>query len=480
MCKNASSLKNEALYIVRQEHYERLSQKEDSRHTFWRGDELRWGWNTWYCQSGNYNKLDKELKQSPNYKALPAQAAQQTLKEVAESINAYNGTVEAYYEGTVTDKPKLPKYRKKGGYCSVTIPRQALIWLNGIAYPSISRTTQQEDERVFGKKDKQIKLVPPKHINPEEVIEVRVRPSLGELWADWIVKDSRKPIKKNPDLDYKQAWGFDPGGNNWMTGVSTLGASYIIDGRYLKSVNQGYCRLVAKEKQGHSDFYWNENLDRIQRKRNNVIADAVNKAARFIVNRCLRDGVGNIVIGHNEEQKQNSNMGKRNNQNFVPIPTTRLIKRIQELGEEYGIVVTLTEEANTSRASSLDNDPLPKHGETPKEQKWSGRRYPRGGYKTNSGLWINADCNGSLNIIRKVATQLGLDLTKVGRGALTVPHRYNVVTGLSKSYLNNKKPERCTSEDCVVITILNPPSFEGEERSKELKSSINQLSDGIN
>lgn len=130
-----------------------------------------------------------------------------------------------------------------------------------------------------------------------------------------------------------------------------------------------------------------------------------------------------------------------------------MIKRIQELGKEYGIVVTLTEEANTSRASSLDRDPLPKHGETPKEQKWSGRRYARGGYKTNKGLWVNADYNGGLNIIRKVATQLGLDFTSVGRGALTVPHRYNVVTGLSKSYLNNKKPERCTSEDCVVITI---------------------------
>ncbi|MFB8790693.1 MAG: IS200/IS605 family accessory protein TnpB-related protein [Potamolinea sp.] len=108
--------------------------------------------------------------------------------------------------------------------------------------------------------------------------------------------------------------------------------------------NQGYCRAFAKYKQGKSDFYWDSNLDRVQRKRNNQMRDALNKAARFIINQCLNDRAGNLVIGWNEGQKSGSGMGKRNNQNFVVIPTKRLIERLKQLCPEYGIVLTITEE----------------------------------------------------------------------------------------------------------------------------------------
>ncbi len=94
-------------------------------------------------------------------------------------------------------------------------------------------------------------------------------------------------------------------------------------------MNQGYSRLVAKYKQRKLANYWDANLDRVQLKRNNQMRDAINKAARFIVNQCLNDGIGNIVIGWNEGQKIGSNMGKRGNQNFVVIPTGRLIKRLK-------------------------------------------------------------------------------------------------------------------------------------------------------
>nr|WP_322744224.1 MULTISPECIES: hypothetical protein [unclassified Coleofasciculus] len=111
---------------------------------------------------------------------------------------------------------------------------------------------------------------------------------MGQLWIDWVIDDGKQAIIDNPNLDYSQAWGFDHGGNNWLTGVSTQGKSLILYGRRLRSMNQGYSRLVAKYKQGKSEFYWDLNLDRIQRKRNNQNREAVNKAARFIVNRCHR------------------------------------------------------------------------------------------------------------------------------------------------------------------------------------------------
>jgi putative transposase len=236
-----------------------------------------------------------------------------------------------------------------------------------------------------------IGLQPPEFIDSDWVKEVTVRPKLGEFWIDWVIDDGKSqiPVRQNSKLDYTQAWSFDHGGSNWLTGVSTKGKSLIIDGRKLRSMNQGYCRLVAKYKQGKSNFYWDANLDRVQRRRNNQMRDAVNKAARFIVTQCLADGVGNLVIGWNEGQKNGLSMSKQSNQNFAPIPTGRLIERLKQLCQEYGIVFTTTEESYTSKASFLDGDFLPIHGEKPVGWEPSGQRVKRGLYKTKQGWLIN-------------------------------------------------------------------------------------------
>ena len=396
-CEHANSLINCAIYHIKQAHYSKLEELGNAFTTYWRGDELSYGWKSYKCQT-SYPELDKVLKENPHYRAMAAQSAQQTLKSVGESVVSYNRLVNLYYRGEV-DRPSLPKYRKKGGLAAVTFPRQALTYKDGYFYPSISRETRANLIT-------DIALPLPEFIDSDWVKEVTIRPCYGELWIDWVLDDGKEAIVNNPNLDYSQAWSFDHGGTNWLTGVSTRGKSLIIDGRKLKSMNQGYCRLVAKYKQGKSEFYWDSNLDRVQRKRNNQMRDAINKAARFIINQCLNDRVENLVIGWNEGQKNNSSMGKRNNQNFVVIPTKRLIERLKQLACEYGIVLTITEEANTSKASFLDGDSLPKHGEKPEGWKASGRRIERGLYKTSQGFLVNADCNGAANIMRKVATQL--------------------------------------------------------------------------
>ncbi len=394
-CQHANSLINCAHYHVSKTHYARLEEACKAFTTYWRGDELRHGWKTYKCFT-TYPELDKILKDNPHYKALAAQAAQQTLKSVGESITSYNGLVNAYYREEV-DKPSLPQYRKSGGLAAVTFPRQALTYKDGCFYPSISRETKPHLLS-------EIALPLPEFIDSDWVKEVTVRPCYGQLWIDWVIEDGKQIVEINSNLDYTQAWSFDHGGTNWLTGVSTLGQSLIIDGRKLKSMNQGYCRLVAKYKQGKSDFYWDSNLDRVQLKRNNQMRDAINKAARFIINRCLADGVGNLIIGWNEGQKNGSNMNKRGNQNFVPIPTGRLIERLNQLCPEFGIVLTVTEESYTSKASFLDDDFLPTFGEKPNGWKPSGERIERGMYKTKKGFLINADCNGAANIARKGAT----------------------------------------------------------------------------
>ena len=424
-CDHANRLINCAIYHTRQTHYSKLEQQENAFTTYWHGDELHYGWKTYKC-STTYFELDKFLKDNPHYKALAAQSAQQTLKTVGESITSYNGLVNAYYKGEV-NRPSLPKYRKRGGLAAVTFPNQLLRLIDGQVIPPISKVTKPELIT-------EIKLPLPEFIDFDWVKEVTVRPCLGELWINWVIDDGKQPLDHNPNLNYTHAWSFDHGVTNWLTGVSSRGKSLIIDGRKLKSMNQGYCRFVAKYKQGKPNFYWDSNLDRIQRKRNNQMRDAINKAARFIVNQCLNDRIGNLVVGWNEGQKNGSSLGKRNNQNFVVIPTARLIERLKQLCPEYGIVLTITEEAYTSSSSYLDDDSLYKFGEKPVCWKPSGERVKRGLYRSRDGHIINADCNGSANIMRKVATQLGLSLAEVGRASLTVPQRIDLFRRLSKSY----------------------------------------------
>ncbi len=147
--------------------------------------------------------------------------------------------------------------------------------------------------------------------------------------------------------------------------------------------------------------------------------DGINKAAKLIIDHCLKYGIGNLVIGWNENFKSNANMGKLNNQKFVQMPLGKLKDRLKQLCELHGIKFQQTEEAYTSKASYLDGDSLPQYGDKPQGWKASGRRVKRGLYKSSDGSIVNADLNGSANILRKVASNLSLDLGLLGRRTLT-------------------------------------------------------------
>ncbi len=229
--------------------------------------------------------------------------------------------------------------------------------------------------------------------------------------------------------------GIDPGLNNWLTCVSTPGKSFILDGRKLKSGNQWYNKQIAKLKEGKPQGFWSDELATITEKRNRQVRDAVNIAARFVINYCLRQKLGTIVFGWNQRNKDGIAIGKRNNQNFVQVPTARLKNRIAQLCKQYGIQFVETEESYTSKCSFLDRDVIPVFGgEKPASWKPSGRRVRRGVYKAGSGERINADCNGAANILRKVASRLGLSLVEIGRASLTAPKRYSLFNNLTRLY----------------------------------------------
>jgi putative transposase len=214
---------------------------------------------------------------------------------------------------------------------------------------------------------------------------------------------------------------IDHGMNNWLTCISNVGTSLIIDGRHLKSINQGYNKRVAFLMKGKANGYWSKRLELLTENRNRTMRDAINKAARKVINHCLLNKIGTVVFGWNAGMKNGIDLGNKTNQNFVQIPTGRLKSRIAQLCEQYGIRFVETEESYTSKASFVDLDLLPKFCEKPEGWQPRGQRVKRGLYRTLEGLLINADCNGAGNIGRKVAATLGICLKEVSRGALITP-----------------------------------------------------------
>jgi putative transposase len=264
----------------------------------------------------------------------------------------------------------------------------------------------------------------PSNLDFEAIREVRILPRNGCFYAEFVDPDSKVEV----DLDPQKCLGLDPGVNNWLTGVSNAGTSFIVDGKHLKSINQWYNKSVARLMDGKKNGFWSKRLARLTEKRNRQMRDAVNKTARLVIKHCLANRIGTLVFGWNKDQKQNANMGNKTNQKFVQIPTARLKERIKQLCDIYGIRFEETEESYTSKSSFLDADTIPVYGEKPVEWRASGSRVKRGLYRSSDGIQVNSDANGAANILRKVAVKLGLDLSGISRGELSAPLKFRFWT----------------------------------------------------
>ncbi|OZH53996.1 transposase [Hydrocoleum sp. CS-953] len=364
---------------------------------------------------GKYD-LEKEYKSNKHYQALYSQAAQQILRSVAESFKSFKELNKKYKKGNLHFQPRIPKYRKKDGLAIVTYPKQALrIVGNQIRIPLGTTIKRWFKLDSF--------LIPmPSNLQFVDLKELRILPRNQCFYVEFVYK---KEVAPQHELNPQNVLGIDPGINNWLSCVSNVGTSLIIDGCKVKSLNQWYNKRVSTLKEGKPQGYWDEQLAKITEKRNRQMRDAVNQAARLVVNHCIKHQIGTVVFGWNQGQRQEANLGQVT-QSFVQIPTAKLKERVKQLCEEHKIKFVATEESYTSKASFLDGDFLPTFGEKLEGWKASGKRVKRGMYQTGKGLLVNADLNGAANILRKVETQLGINLVKVCRQVLTLATRLRI------------------------------------------------------
>lgn len=162
-------------------------------------------------------------------------------------------------------------------------------------------------------------------------------------------------------------------------------------------------------------------------KRNNRVRDYLNKNARIVIDYCIFNNIGTIIVGKNKEIAQNINIGSSNNQNFVNIPTGKLAEKLKYLSTHNQIVFKEQEESYTSKADFFSNDFMPIYDENNTTRcLFSGRRLKRGQYESANGKIYNADCNGALNILLKCSLGGSKLTTLQSSGNLDMPIRIRV------------------------------------------------------
>ena len=393
LCHTAKNLANEAIYNVRQ-------------HYFTEGEFLK------------YEKNYTLLKNSPNYKALNSNMAQQILKEVDGSFQSFFGLLKLVKQGkyAFTDC-KLPHYLPKDGYTTLII---GFVRLKGnqLTLPFSNS---------FKKTHKSVEITIPPILLDKTIKEIRIIPKANARFFEIQYIYEAECIQRN--LNTNNALALDLGINNLVTAVSNSGQSFIIDGKRLKSINQWFnkenARLQSIKDKQHFSRKPTNRQKAVARNRNNKVNDYMNKTVRRVIDYCIINNIGTLVVGYNETFQHNSHIGKQNNQNFVNIPYGQLRNKLEYLCKLNDIVFVKQEESYTSKSSFWDRDDLPVYNaDNPKEYPFSGRRLHRGLYKTASGKTINADVNGALNIMRKSSV---VDMNILySRGEVDTPIRIRI------------------------------------------------------
>lgn len=393
LCHTAKNLANEAIYNVRQ-------------YFFTEGEFLK------------YEKNYTLLKNSSNYKALNSNMAQQILKEVDGSFKSFFGLLKLAKQGKYAFKDcKLPRYLPKNGYTTLVI---GFVRLNG-------NKLMLPFSNSFKKTHKPVEITIPPILVDKKIKEIRIIPKNDARFFEIQYIYEAECIQRN--LNKNHALAIDLGVNNLVTAVTSNGRSFIIDGRRLKSINQWFnkenARLQSIKDKQHFGKEPTNRQKAIARDRNNKVNDYMNKAARKVVDYCITNNIGTLVVGYNETFQRNNHLGKQNNQNFVNIPFGQLRSKLEYLCELNDIIFVKQEESYTSKSSFWDKDALPVYNaDNPKEYLFSGKRWHRGLYQTASGKTFNADVNGALNIMRKSSV---VDINILyGRGEVDTPIRIRI------------------------------------------------------
>lgn len=370
LCFKSKNLYNATLYTVRQ--------------SFIKNDEYL-----------SFNRINKIFIKENNvdYRALPAKVAKHTQMLVDFAMKSFFALVKKKKDKGYEKKVKLPKYLDKTkGRMTVHYERGALSFKKRKGYIHLSKT--------------EIYVKLPEDLNENNIKFARIVPGNGKFTVE--IGFEREA---EPQIITGNYASIDPGVNNLITMVDTVTKNpVIINGRPLKSINQWYNKKIAEMRSETEKLYgkyWSHKMSDVTNRRNNKIKDYMHKASTYIVNHLVSNRIGTLIIGESKEWKQDTNMYRINNQNFVCIPFEMLKSMLEYKCRLAGIEVVRQDEAYTSKCSFLDNEEIRKH------EKYKGSRPKRGCFKTSSGRKVNADVNSACNIMKKYLLKVAGNCTNL-------------------------------------------------------------------
>ncbi len=327
-----------------------------------------------------YEEMHARMKSHEAYKALPRKVSQQVLRLLHKNWVSFFKAIEAWKKdpSQFLGRPCVPKYKDKQH------GRNILVYtIQALSKPALARGMIVPSGLSITIETRQV-----------SVDQVRMVPKSGY----YVVEVVYEQAETQAEVDHDLYAGIDIGIDNVATLTSNkVGfVPRIVNGRPLKSINQYYNKRKAELQSILKETRFTARMERMTNKRTRRIDHYLHTASRRIIDLLVSEGIGTLVIGKNPNWKQEVNIGKRNNQQFVCIPHARFVDMLTYKARLVGIQVLITEESYTSKCSFLDNEDICKN------EVYCGKRVKRGLFRASTGRHIHADVNGSYNIVRKV------------------------------------------------------------------------------
>jgi putative transposase len=339
----------------------------------------------------SYTEIFHRVKYLDCYQALPRKVSNSLLILIDKNWQSFRKSLKEWkkHPEKYTGKPKIPGYKhKEKGRNILIYDKQAL------------------GKRIFKKTGKLAPSGLPIQIATkvewEALDQVRIVPRLDGYLVEVVYQ--KQEIQAAVDQELYAAVDL---GVNQLAAITSSKQGFVprlVNGRPLKDLNHYYNQQRARHQKqlAKAKQFTSNSLDRITTKRNRRVNAYLHAASRRIIDLLVQEGIGTLVIGLNKGWKQEVELGRRNNQNFVQIPHTRFIQMLQYKARLVGIRVLVREESYTSKASFLDLDDIPTYDPKRTEKpRFSGKRETRGLYRASDGRRIHADVNGSYNMLRK-------------------------------------------------------------------------------
>ena len=409
LCRISKNIYNTALYELRQQYFNTKS----------------------IC---TYFELNSIIKNNINYHIL------NTYQSICTIRLAHNNMMK-FIKYNDNDYGHLPKYKKKKSLMPLITDQIRPIWYKGCKCIKLPLSNLARTSKIFNKifedklidmfiKESELKksfnifIKIPKELYDKNIRQFRVIPKGNEF----IIEFTYEALFIKPTNEIKKTMAIDLGVSNLATCITTDNESFIIDGKYLKSINQFYNKQKAHyQSLLPKNIKYSKRIKLLDNKRNNKVDDYINKAISQLLSKAIELNIDEIILGWNNGIKQkgikNDNLiGKdkrKVNQSFIQLPLSRFKDKLINKCMQLGIHIHVINEAYTSKCSFYDNDEI-------KKDNYSGDRIIRGLYKTRNNKIINADVNAALNIYKKYTLKSNSTNNKIdylmSRG-LTIPNR---------------------------------------------------------